>query len=210
MEDLTGKKFGKLIVLEFSYEKFFNCGTKHNYWLCKCECGNKKIISANNLKNNHTQSCGCLPKEKAKNNFTTHNLSNTLLYRKYSGIKRRCYNKNEKSYNNYGGRGIIMCDEWKNDFKAFYDWSMMHGYADNLTIDRIDVNGNYEPNNCRWITNKEQQNNKRNNHYITYNNETHTITEWAKKLNISVKALSWRVNNKKWSLEKAMTYNILT
>jgi hypothetical protein len=114
-----------------------------------------------------------------------HGKSNTRLYRVWSRIKVRCYNKKFQHYKSYGGRGIKVCDEWLNDFMAFYNWAMANGYADNLTIDRIDVNGNYEPSNCRWVTNEEQQNNKRNTIFLTYKGKRQTITQWANELMIS-------------------------
>ena len=119
------------------------------------------------------------------------------IYKLWSHVKDRCYCKNNKDYKNYGARGIKVCEEWKNDFMSFYNWSMAHDYADDLTIDRIDVNGNYEPSNCRWVTPKEQARNRRNNKFITYNNETHCISEWAEKIGIPRKCLEHRIRN--WS-----------
>lgn len=196
-KDLTGIKFNRLTVLKFSHRELRNNKWRY-YWLCKCECGNEILIDRDNIKQGKQKSCGCFEKENPSRK--THGYSKTRIYRIYNDMKNRCYNKNNKRYNCYGSRGIIICDEWKNDFKAFYDWSMAHGYADNLTIDRIDVNGNYEPNNCRWATLKQQANNRRNNHYITYNNETHTISEWAEILKIKKQTL-WARLNKGWSIE---------
>ena len=110
-------------------------------------------------------------------------------------MRERCYYPKEKRYAQYGGRGIIVCDEWRNDFKAFYDWAMANGYKDNLSIDRIDVNGNYEPSNCRWTTLKVQANNKRSHHYITIGDETHTLAEWLEKVNLTRRAFYNRVKN---------------
>lgn len=132
---------------------------------------------------------------------TIHGMKKTRIYKSWERIKRRC--NNPKTYKNYGGRGIKVCDEWSKDFMAFYEWAMANGYRDDLTIDRIDVNGNYEPNNCRWVTMKEQENNRRNNHHITYNGETHTIAEWGDILNIPYKVLLQRITTYKWSIEKA-------
>lgn len=184
--DLTGKKFGKLTVLKkLNYSK-----SGHSYyWECKCECGKIIKVSANNLKSNHTKSCGCYKSEKAQ----THKHSKTRLYNIYYNMKSRCYNTKNPYYYNYGGRGVIICDEWLNDFETFYNWAMNNSYKENLTIDRIDVNGNYEPNNCRWITIRENSNNKRNNHFETYNGETHTIAEWARILGINNSTLNNRL-----------------
>lgn len=178
MKNLTGQKFGRLTVIRIvGKDKFQNL-----IWLCKCDCGNEVSVRSASLIKGRTVSCGCYNKEKAKYAFKTHGLSKTRLYRIWNGIKNRCFNENIPKYKNYGNRGIFVCDEWKNDFMSFYNWSMDNGYDDNLSIDRIDYNGNYEPNNCRWITNKEQSRNKRNNNLITYNNETHCISEWAEIL----------------------------
>lgn len=121
-----------------------------------------------------------------------HGLWNTRIYRIWQRMKTRCYNKNFQHFKDYGGRGIKVCDEWLNDFMAFYKWAVDNGYNDNLTIDRIDVNGNYEPNNCRWLTNDEQQNNKRNNILLTYNGKTQTITQWANELGIKRSQIQYR------------------
>ena len=144
LNDLTGQRFGRLTVLERTELK----------WLCKCDCGNKKIVAGGHLVSGDTKSCGCLR--------IKHGMRNTRLYSIWHGMKERCYNTKHKFYKHYGGRGIKVCEEWKNDFQTFADWALSHGYADNLTIDRIDVNGNYEPSNCQWATNAEQQRNKRN------------------------------------------------
>lgn len=125
------------------------------------------------------------------------------LYQVWCGILRRCNNKSQRSYKDYGGRGITVCDEWKNNFKIFYDWAMQNGYSDNLTIDRIDVNGNYEPNNCRFITNKQQSRNRRNNKIYTLNNQTHCLSEWAEIYNIDYKLVWGRINSG-WDIKKAL------
>ena len=120
-------------------------------------------------------------------------------------MKQRCYNSNNKDYPDYGERGITICREWKNDFKAFYDWAINNGYAENLEIERIDNNENYEPSNCKWATRKEQNNNTRHNHYIELNGEIHTMKEWAKIIGLSYQTLSSRINKLHWNIEKALT-----
>lgn len=134
----------------------------------------------------------------------THGLTNTRLYRIWCNMKTRCYCKTDFHYPRYGARGIVVCTEWKNDFQAFYDWSMSNGYSDDLTIDRIDVNGNYEPQNCRWADNFTQANNTRRNRYYTYNNETHTLTEWSRIVGIKREILKDRIFKLGWSFEDAI------
>lgn len=132
-----------------------------------------------------------------------HGMIGTRIYNIWHDMKRRCYCKSRKSYARYGGRGITVCPEWQ-EFMPFYDWAMANGYSDNLTIDRIDVNGNYEPSNCRWVTSKEQANNKRNNHMITHNGKTQTITQWADELEINESTLHSRIS-RGFSCEKVLT-----
>ncbi len=180
--NLAGKRFGKLIVLEFAFVK-----NKRRYWLCKCDCGKEKVIQLPHLTSKHTISCGCYQKQKAKQSLTKHGKYYTKLYSIWINIKDRCCNPKNKSYNNYGGRGINICSEWidkEKGFINFYDWAMKNGYKKDLTIDRIDVNGNYTPFNCKWSTKTEQQQNKRTNIFITFNNKTLNISQWAKELNV--------------------------
>ena len=145
-----------------------------------------------------------MQKELTAIRFATHNKSNERVYRIWKSMKKRCENPNYKWYANYGGRGIRVCDEWQK-FEPFYEWATSNGYAENLTIDRIDVNGNYEPNNCRWVDMTTQSNNKRTNRNITFNNETHTMKEWSEILGIKYSTLESRLNKHKWSVEKAFT-----
>ena len=178
---MIGRKFNKLTVIEELPERTKN-GTKK--YKCICDCGKYTTVIGTRLRNGMTKSCGCLRVAISGQNNTKHRKTNTRLYNIYRGMVQRCYNKNDKDYSYYGERDIRICDEWRNDFMSFYDWAMKHGYADNLTIDRIDVNKNYEPNNCRWITQYEQQNNRANNLIVFYNNKKQTITKWIKELGL--------------------------
>ena len=197
-KEITGQKFGKLTAIKLDHIQKKSNGTRH-FWLCQCDCGKELIVEKYCLTSGHTKSCGCL-----KIGTPTHGLTKTRIYRTWCRMKERCYRVKNNRYQNYGGRGIKVCDEWKNDFMSFYNWAMAHGYTDNLTIDRINVNGNYEPNNCRWITTKAQNNNRKSNRFLTFNNETHTVAEWAEKVNIPVSVIYHRLY-RKWSVEKALT-----
>ena len=253
--DLTGKKFGKLTVVSRNADKISPCGQRRTTWNCVCDCGNKTIVSSNNLRRGHTNSCGCLNLNRERfinlvgmrfgmlevlhreddyvkpsgrkilmwkcrcdcgnmvtvsgeclrhgntkscgcqrrNKFRTHGKSNTRLYEIWTDMKQRCLNSNQKTYKYYGGRGITICQEWINDFMSFYDWSLENGYQDKLTIDRIDVNGGYEPNNCRWVTRETQLRNTRRNHFVEINGESHTIAEWARIYEINPQTINSRV-----------------
>lgn len=204
-KDLTGEKIGRLTVIK----RVENNKANNAQWLCQCECGKEIITTTANLKRRHSKSCGCLRKEHTSginNNFYKHGMYNTKLYQTWHNMKQRCFNKNSSHYKNYGGRGIKVCNEWL-EFMNFYNWAMSNEYSEGLTIDRIDVNGNYEPDNCRWVDNKTQCNNKRNNHLITYNGKTHTMMEWSRLLNIKYDVLRFRLK-RGWDIEKALTERI--
>ena len=154
--DLTGKKFGRLTVLRRAESI-----NKRTLWLCRCECGNKVVVEAYNLKTGHTQSCGCLQREATSEANKTHGKTHSRLYRIWICMQNRCYRRSYHAYKHYGGRGITVCDEWLHNFQTFYDWAMTNGYRDDLSIDRIDTNKGYSPDNCRWTTMAEQNKNKR-------------------------------------------------
>lgn len=211
--NLEGRIFGRLLVLNLKKEiKGFIC------WECKCDCGKKIFVRNYSLLNGNTKSCNCLQKDiTIKNNSkkVTHGISNTKFYYAYFDLLRRCYNIKHKSYKDYGGRGINVCEQWKNSFENFKN-DMYESYLKHVkefgkkqtTIDRINTNGNYCKENCRWTTYKEQGRNKRNNHLISYKNKTKSMTEWAEQYNLSVYSLYQRLKAN-WSLEKALTTPIL-
>ena len=183
--DLTGKKFGKLEVIGVH-----DTGSRKTYYVCQCDCGNVKVVRADALISGATKSCGCIKKEQDKTNLTanhSHKMSGTRIYETWQDMKRRCYNKQNARYDRYGGRGITVCDEWLNNFQSFYDWAISNGYSDDLTIDRIDNDGNYEPSNCRWSTAKEQCNNRGSNINITIGNATKSLMRWCEIFNVDYK-----------------------
>lgn len=204
--DFTGERFGKLIV---KYKAFTKNGFP--YWHCECDCGNEIDVRVYSLTSGNTLSCGCLQKERAKTKSATHGGRFDRLYGVWTNIKTRCYNQNSSSYKDYGERGITMCEEWKNSYLAFKEWSCANGYDDTAekgkcTIDRINVNGNYEPNNCRWVDAKTQANNTRANVKYKYDGKEYTLAELADKYNINYKTLHLRITRYKMSIEEALKY----
>ena len=169
---------------------------------CRCDCGNLTKIYPYQFEDNSILSCGCLKHRTPYN--ATHKLSKEKLYHICETIRLKCTSSKSHKYYLYGARGISMCQEWFNDFLAFREWSLSHGYKEGLTIDRIDNDGNYEPSNCRWVDRKTQQRNRRTCKYITYNGETKCLAEWCEELNLVYKTINNRLN-KGWSVERAFT-----
>lgn len=184
MLDLTGERYGRLTVIREAEMMRYPSGIPNRTWECQCDCGNVIICNTGRLKSGNTKSCGCLRKEIAAKKNYKHGNSKTKLYRIWAEMKGRCLCKTNKAYKNYGGRGITVCDEWKEDFTAFKTWALSHGYREGLTIERIENDGNYCPDNCKWIPKSEQPKNRRNCHYITFNGETKTLSEWSRELHI--------------------------
>ena len=202
--DLSGKQFGRLLVIKRYEEEYISPkGYKNINWLCQCECGNTVIVRGCNLKSGASTSCGCLRKEHP--NRTTHGGTGTRLYNIWTGMIRRCTNIHDRYYERYGGRGIKVCDEWRNSFEIFREWAYNNGYLPNLSIDRIDNDGDYNPENCRWTDMQTQQNNKSNNHYITFNGKTMTMSQWAREVHIGYQKLKDRLIKCGWTVQKALT-----
>lgn len=188
-QDLTGQRYGNLTVVILAWKDH-----KGSHWLCRCDCGNEKVIRPDALKSGRTKSCGCLIKKVQRERNTTHGLHKSRIYQCYYAMRERCLNPNEHRYSDYGGRGITICDEWlgENGFQNFHAWAMGNGYTDELTLDRIDVNGNYCPENCRWATRAQQSDNTRRTKRHTYNGETHTLREWSEITGLPLSTLRSR------------------
>ena len=195
--NLLGQRFGRLVVIK---DGGTNKKTGRVQWLCLCDCGNTVLVNAKQLRNGDTQSCGCLHKDVC----TIHGDSYSRLHNIWNGMKQRCDNRNNSAYPYYGGRGIKYCAEWSNYIK-FKEWAINKGgYKEDLTLDRIDTDGNYEPSNCRFVSMKVQQNNTRRNRRITFNGQTRTITEWSELLGFSATLIPDRLDLG-WSVEEALT-----
>lgn len=187
VHDLTGQKFGRLTVIGIN-----QFGTRKTYWTCQCECGNVKNVRSDSLQNGAIRSCGCLKLAQDRINLTkhhSHKMSGTRLYGIWQNMKGRCYNPHDARYDRYGKRGIKICDEWRDDFATFYEWAISNGYSEELTIDRMDNDGDYTPENCRWATNMEQCRNRSTNINITIGNSTRTLTEWCEIFEVDFKKI---------------------
>lgn len=201
-KDLTGQKFGYLTVIKASESK---SAEGRRMWVCECCCGNLVERDTKALTSHKTRSCGC--KRATLHNLSDkcvkHGESGTRLYGIWTAMRSRCNSPTSDAYRNYGGRGISVCKEWEN-YESFAEWAIHNGYRDDLTIDRIDVNGNYEPSNCRWATNETQANNKRTSRYVENDGEVHTISEWARITGLNKTLIAQRLN-RGWSPSEALT-----
>ena len=203
-KDISGQKFGRLTAVKTAFYK-----NGYYHWECQCDCGKKVIVKGSNLRNGHTQSCGCKNFGIVRN--YKHGGKKSRLYGIYRKMIFRCYQKNYHHYFDYGGRGIKVCDEWLGDngFINFKEWALENGYCDDLTIDRIDVNGNYEPSNCRWADIITQANNKRNTKYITLNGETKPFMIWCDEYGLRNHCKTiWDRLKRGWSPIEAFTIPI--
>lgn len=197
--DLTGKKFGKLTVLK----RVENNKHRQPQWLCKCDCGNEAVVAGQKLRTGHTKSCGCIIFEQKTR--LTHGMTSTTLFTRWMNMKSRCNNPKNKRYNRYGGRGIKVCEEWENDFMSFYRWAISNGFEESLSIDRIDNNMGYCPENCRWVNAKRQANNTSKNVKIVYNGEKKTLAEWCDSLNVDYKLIHNRMHRYGMTFQDAVS-----
>jgi hypothetical protein len=201
----TGKTFGRWTVLGFAYWKEFPCGDRKDYWNCKCQCGKVKTVGRQDLIRGHSRSCGCLQRDTVTEMNTIHGMSGSTEFEIWKGLKARCYNKNKKSYKDYGGRGIKVCDRWLASFKNFLD-DMGPRPSLAYSIDRWpDPNGNYEKTNCRWGTRIEQGRNTRRNVRHAFNGKVLTLGEWGEIIGIDQSVLRQRIFRYGWSVDRALT-----
>ena len=195
VRDLTGQKFGLLTVIGLA-----ETDTRKTYWVCKCDCGNMKTVRSDSLLCGAIKSCGCIKRKQDEVNLTKnhrHKMSGTRIYSEWQGMKGRCYNKGNARYADWGGRGIEVCEQWRNSFESFYTWAMANGYQDNLTIDRIDNNGNYCPENCRWVGQQEHCRHRRSNINLTIGHSTRTLMEWCEIFQVDYANVNARYHRNK-------------
>lgn len=205
IEVKQGEKFGKLTILKEIEPKLIS-NKPRRMFQCECECGNIIETQLALLRNGHTSSCGCYQKQRVSETQTKHGLADKHpLYLVWKNMKKRCDNPNATEYKNYGGRGITYCLEWK-EFQNFYDWAISNGWQDKLTIDRIDTNNNYCPENCRWVDMKTQENNTTRNHYIEYDNVKYTLSSLSEFLNIPYNVVRYRISTCKWTVEQLINF----
>ena len=200
--DLTGQRFGRLIVIKQTDKNQW----KNICWLCRCDCGKEKIIRGGHLKSGNTKSCGCLAKEQLIKRFTKHGHSIktqvSKIYTVWQSMIQRCVNSNDTAYYNYGERGITVCKRWRNSFENFL--KDMGKPPEGYQIDKIDNNGNYCKENCRWSTPKENSRNRRDNHLITHDGKTQCVAEWAEEYDINYNTLYGRIFIRNWPIKKAL------
>ena len=206
--DLTGQSFGRWTVLCMAPNRI---GGRES-WLCQCDCGTVRIVLGKSLKSGRSKSCGCIAREKTSLRMIEKHRKDgcdgrarTRLYSIWVDMKRRCEDSRHSTYANYGARGIKVCSDWTKSFDSFRQWALENGYSQQLSIDRINNDGDYTPDNCRWATAVIQGNNKRNNHLVTAFGETHTLTEWEHISGIGRSTILSRINKHGWPVERALT-----
>lgn len=207
VKDLSGMKFGRLTVKQRADDNISDSGYHTVMWNCTCDCGNEVVIRGKCLTGGVTNSCGCLAKELLSERASKHHGYGTRLYAVWNSMRQRCNNKNHRAYPNYGGRGINICNEW-DDYAVFREWAIASGYDETaargtFTLDRINTDGNYCPENCRWANMKEQTNNRRCTPYYEIDGERHTLLEWSKITGIKYETL-WRRYDMGWDAERAL------
>ena len=205
--DIAGQRFGRLVAIAIDKEK---STVGRIFWHCVCDCGGSKSVIVSSLRRGATRSCGCLHYETATANGyrpKTHGLSHHRIYKIWTGMIERCENPNNDAYVRYGGRGIDVCSEWRDSFMRFYEWAIGSGYADGLTIDRVDNDKGYSSDNCRWATYREQANNMRTNLLLTHKGNTHTLSEWSEISGVKPSTIRKRVVELGWSIEDAIFIN---
>ena len=201
---MTSKRFGRLTVVS----RVKNNASNQPAYLCRCDCGKETIVAGAHLRSGHTKSCDCFQRETAiETNVNSRKIFHPEIKQVWRNMTRRCGDKNSIGYHNYGGRGVVVCALWLN-FDEFCQWAVSTGYRHGLEIERKDNNGNYEPDNCKWATRKEQMSNTRQNHFLEFNGQRKTITQWANYLGIKSKTISQRINGYNWSIERALTEKI--
>ena len=207
--ELTGQRFGLLVVIEGCEPQIMPSGQRLSRWLCKCDCGTSRKVLTQNLVRGMQQSCGCNRSAAVAKARTTHGQSGTKTYHTWSHMKRRCYDTGDKSYPDYGARGVTVCKRWRDSYAAFIADVGQPPASDSM-LDRINNHGNYEPGNVRWATRTEQNNNTRKNVFVTFRGETKTISQWAARHGFRMQVLWDRLQRYKWSVERAMTTPVKT
>jgi hypothetical protein len=202
-QNLSGQRFGRLVVVDRAPDHVKPDGNKQTAYFCLCDCGNRRVVLAYNLKNGHTTSCGCFGLENRKSSRSKHSETGTRLYRIWYHMKDRCNNPKDPRYVDYGGRGISVCEEWETSYEVFRNWAYENGYSETLTLDRENNDLGYSPDNCRWVTPKEQANNTRKNRIITFDSESHTLSEWGDLVGIKPITIAYRLKAG-WSVESAL------
>lgn len=197
--DITGQTFGRLTVVS----RAENNKRGKAMWTCQCSCGQEVTVLGRDLRSGHTKSCGCYKMEKIMAKTETHAMSHTDIYFIWSSMKQRCGNSKHPEFENYGGRGIEVCQEWRDNFEPFLEWALSNGYQKGLNLGRKNINGNYEPSNCTFVTNQELVRNRTVSRYITYNGKTQTLLEWANETGLRYGTLLWRIRTG-WPVDCAL------
>lgn len=204
---IKGEIVGRLKAIGEPFYTSLESAIKQWLVVCECICGNITVNRVHDIRRGKSLSCGCLRREITSARASTHKLKKHPLYQVWKGIKQRCCNRNSERFNDYGGRGISLCDEWTNNPQAFIEWSLANGYKQGLQIDRIDNDRGYSPDNCRFVTAQINCNNTRRNRMITFNGKTMSVTAWAREIGMPPQTLFSRLDRSKWTIEKALTFS---